>query len=377
MLSSLTLTDLGPVEGSRDVTLQPAGPTVITAPSQWGKSTVTAALLAALLGDALNVRRGADKGAVKVQTAKGNTLTITETGRGSWRCAYTRSGEEHRGTTKADLLGFWTPRFACPTARYVVAPMAWRELTAGTAEPLRDLLTSVLPPVDVGARVRAILGDLARDTDPADIAGGLALQRQANAAKDRAAGRLDATAAALHTAEAQVAALVTPEESAVTGAQATVEADGEWDAYDRAAAAWTAYDEALARWTANAPTDAPAYDAEAHQAARRKVERIREEEQAERQRQAVAEAEERARLAAEAKAERERVAAEERAAAAERARIQAERVEAETRAAREAAAVAVARQAEASALLFPALPEVAPAAPVVTTCPLCGKPKES
>lgn len=377
MLSSLTLTDLGPVEGSRVVTLDP-GATVIEAPSQWGKSTVTAALLAALLGDALNVRRGADKGAVKVQTAKGNTLTITETGRGSWRCAYTRSGEEHRGTTKADLLGFWTPRFACPTARYVVAPMAWRELTAGTAEPLRDLLTSVLPPVDVGARVRAILGDLARDTDPTDITGGLALQRQANAAKDRAAGRLDATATALHTAEAQMAALVTPEESAVTGAQATVEAAGEWDAYDRAAAAWTAYDEALARWTANAPKDAPAYDAEAHQAARRKVERIREEEQAERQRQAVAEAEERARLAAEAKAERERVAAEERAAAAER-----QRIEAETRAAREAEAAALLRMVEAPtpepapALLFPTLPVVAPVAPVVTTCPACGRPMES
>lgn len=358
MLSSLTLTDLGPVEGSRVVTLDP-GATVIEAPSQWGKSTVTAALLAALLGDALNVRRGADKGAVKVQTAKGNTLTVAETARGNWRYTYTRAGEDHAGTAKADLSGFWTPRFACRAARYVVAPMAWRELTAGTAEPLRDLLTAILPPADVPARVRAILGDLARDTDPADIAGGLALQKATNAAKERAVGRRDATASAVTAAEEAAARLVEPEPSAVNGAQATVEAAQEWDAYDRAAAAWTAYDEALARWTAAAPGDGPAYDAEAHQVARRKVERLLEEEQAERQRQAVAEAEERARLAAEAKAERERVAAEERAAA-ERARIQ-----------------AATPAASAPAYLFPTLPEVATAAPVVTTCPACGRPMES
>lgn len=341
MFTSLTLRHVGPI-AERTHPMEPKGSTSITGPSQSGKSTTVSALLALLYGDAMNIQAGAPKASVSGTTAKGTRLQVTDTGK-SWSATFDDEKIASKGAWAAKI-----GKYAAPDGRYVVAPMLWRELAAGTAEGLRDLLSRVLPAGDVPARVRELMGDEHRDGDPADVKGALRLQTEANAAAERAVGRLDAARRSLAAAEARASAVEAPDAAAVEAARADVEAGAAWDTYDRASAAWEAHDAAVRAWQVRAPGEAPAYDAEAHQAARMHLRRLEEA----------------------AEAERTRIAAEKAAA------------EATARAEAEAAARAAEREAKAKQApevaptaplsLFPGIP-AEPSTPVqTTTCPSCG-----
>ena len=170
-------------------------------------------------------------------------------------------------------LGAWGGE----TVRYIVAPMAWVPLAAGTAQPLRDLLSRILPAGDVPGRVRELMGADWSADDPCDVRGAASAQTEANAATERAAGRLDGAREALARAKAATVPAVPADEWRINE---IIDAANAWRDYDRDAAAWTEFDRSIAAWKARAPGDEPAYSAEDHRLAREAVARLEGEQRA-------------------------------------------------------------------------------------------------
>ena len=357
MFRALTIAGVAGIP-PRTYALDPKGRTDIAGPSGSGKSTLAHAICVLLAGDAVNRTRNTDNTAsadvatITGTTAKGTILGVSATAKGS---TWSRDGAAL--ATRADYmqaLGKWGGDIPA----LIVAPMRWRELAAGTGEPLAKMIARILPAGDVPARVRSIMGDHHRDGDPCDVPGALAAQKLANGAQAAAAERATRARLALAAAEKARADIAAPLPDEVDAAEATLAADAAWVAYDRDTRAWTAYDTALTAWTAAAIGEAPAFDAAAHQAARVKVDNLTAQIAKEEREAAVAEAKRQAEAKAERDAEIAKAKAEADAAAAvaratEAARIaeagrETDRLAAE---ARQAAADAKAR-AEVAPSLF-------------------------
>lgn len=311
MISTLTLKNVAATDRRTHI-LAPKGPAHIEGPSASGKSTVIHALLCLLCGDAPNRRNGTTETTIEAVTGKGTALGVRATKSG---VTYTRNGEPIQKAAYMAALG----PYGGENVRLILAPMAWRSLAGGTAQPLRDALAKILPAGDVPGRVRAIMGDDWREGDPCDVKGAAEAQTEANATKSRAEGREQEARNAL--ARVNAAPPAGPSAEAVLEAATTLRIAAEWRDYNARAAAWIEHDHALAAWQARAPGPAPEYDVQAHTAARMLVERLEREAAAEREANLQAEA-----GAAAVVAERERAAREAAAAkVAENARRDAER----------------------------------------------------
>ncbi len=334
----------------RAITLDPKGPTHITAPSASGKSTTIHAILALLCGDAPNrtlttaATKEATEAVITGTTAKGTVLTIRAS---KSRTAYSRT-EGDGGPIQLGkeayigALGKW----GGSDLRYIIAPMAWREIAGGTGEKLKEMLSRMLPTGDVPARVRELLGDDWRESDPCDVKGAAALQTETNRTKDRADATVDERRATLTRAIAARESVSVPTQQEIERAAKLTEAGEAWRVAERDGARWTGFDVDLDAWRKREP-QAPAYDAQAHQAARVTVERL--------SAQAAAEsAEEAARQAAEKAVEAERA-----------------------RAARDAkdrqVAAAVSEVADKLRPLIKPVDRVV-VEPFLTRCPTCGSP---
>lgn len=255
---------------AREIPLDPKGATHIRQPSTWGKSTITTAMLALLCGDAVNRTLGCrDPAAVTGTTARGTVLEVR-----SGPAFYRGGAQLASKAAYMTALGAWGGE----TVRYIVAPMAWVPLAAGTAQPLRDLLSRILPAGDVPGRVRELMGEDWSADDPCDVRGAMSAQTEANAAKERAAGRLDGTREALARAKAASVPTVDPGDLASAGQ--VIEAAERWRSYSTASAAWTEFDRSMQAWKARAPGDEPPYSAEDHRVAREAVARLEGEQRA-------------------------------------------------------------------------------------------------
>ena len=365
MIARLEIEGIGNTK-SRIVTLDPKGPTRIEGPSGSGKSTIIHALLVLLCGEPPNRTVDTDdtvEAATAVivgTTAKGTTLEVSATARG---VEYLRGeGDElaaplAKGAYMA-ALGKW----GGPDVRFIVAPMAWRALAVGTAQPLRDLLSRLLPAGDVPGRVRELMGEHRRAEDPCDVKGALALQSEANAAKQRAEGAVAVRREGLQRAIAARASIAAPTPEAVAEAVALKELSKSWRAHDGTAALWARSDAALAAWRQRDPGEPPAYSGEDHQAARMAVEKLR----------ALVAAEEREAAANEARTEAEEQAARDAQLAAERAEA-AQRVAVSS--ARDRARETMQAEVKIAAdKLRPLIqPSIAALAAINPVCPECGQ----
>lgn len=299
MISTLTIRNLAGTD-QRTYILAAKGAAHVEGPSASGKSTLTHGLLCLLCGDPPNRRNGAAETMIEATTAKGTVLAVRAT---KTSTAYFRNGEPMQKAAYMAALG----NYGGESVRLILAPMAWRSLATGTAQPLRDALARILPAGDIPARVRAIMGDDWSEGDPCDPKSAAEAQTQINAAKDRAQGREQEARNAL--ARANVPLPDGPSAEQIADAATIIAAVREWQAYDAANAPWRAHAIAVARWEQRTPSEGPAYDAPAHQAARMTVARLEAEERAAHEAQLQAEA-----GAAAVLAERERAAAAERAA---------------------------------------------------------------
>lgn len=299
MISTLTIRNLAGTD-QRTYTLAAKGPAEVRGPSGSGKSTLTHALLCLLCGDLPNRRNGTAETLIEATTARGTVLTVRATKSST---TYNRNGEPMQKAAYMAALG----NYGGESVRLILAPMAWRALAGGTAQPLRDALARILPAGDIPARVRELMGADWRESDPCDPKGAAEAQTAANAAKDRAEGREQEARTALARANAPL--VDGPSAEQIAEAATVIAAAREWQAYDAANAPWQAHAIAVARWEQRTPSEGPAYDAPAHQAARMTVARLEAEERAAHEAQLQAEA-----GAAAVLAERERAAAAERAA---------------------------------------------------------------
>lgn len=302
MFRTLTLSGVA-ATGQRTVELDPKAATHIAAPSASGKSTLTHALLVLLCGIQPNrmtmtkaTQREAEIAEITGTTQKGTILSVRATK------SATRWSRDGVAMANRDAYLATLGRYGGPDVRFIVAPMAWRELAAGTAQPLRDLLSRILPAGDIPARVRELLADDWRETDPSDVRNALALQTESNSARDRADGALQTRRDALSRAQAARQALQVPSPHDVERAHQTKEAEEAWRRFDVDGRAWRDFAAQHEQWMARAPGVEPEYDGAAHQAARISVQNL---------------TEQLAKESAAFAAERARAEAEERAAARE------------------------------------------------------------
>jgi hypothetical protein len=334
MIPALTLEGFPAANGTHRFDWR--GPNILAGASGTGKTTTIHALLA--LFGAADLPPG--KLTVDALTGGGTTLRIAQ---GKSATSYERHTPA-KGTKPAvdvdskawrDFAPWTVPAQDPDLVRAIALPGEWHKLaTVDLARPLRDLFTRILPPVDVPARVAAIVTAAGLTPDPRltvlDVKALLAKQTETNAAKDRATGAATVHADTLTKLRANPVPEV--DEPAVTAAQALVDLATEWADYDRKLAAYetdaakaTAATEARAAWQAKRdliPKHRPVADPGAVQVARVQVDEAKalvKRLEAEEREAAVAEA------AAKATAEAERKAAEREAArAAEEARRAAE-----------------------------------------------------
>lgn len=234
MPPTTTLTIAGLGAHPAPVTLTLPDRAVVSGPSQSGKTSILTALCAALLdvapeGSIVDEHVHDEAGAAEVALALPGAPPI------EWRLA-------RGGRSVLRLAGARSPSAAAhrealgladlTIARAILVPLYWHQLTRSPrAAGLRDLLSAVLPAVDVRAIVAASC-DL-RPGDSVDLKAALALQTSTNRAASEARGALQA----LEAAPAPVAVEAPPLER-VARARAYLARYADWTRYVSDLSAW-------------------------------------------------------------------------------------------------------------------------------------------
>jgi hypothetical protein len=224
----------------------------VTAPSEAGKTQLLDALCFLLFGTRPNgkdfareaIREGADKCEVTAALPDGVVAQATLTRAGSWNRAITIDGATQRGMSLKEFHSRLGRIGEIPdVARFVMAPFLSNDARAEAlidtnfGRPLRDLLLSALPPVDlrgVIAQLMADAGHQLKPTDSIDLKAALQEQTKANAALNHARGVLDGSKVRLASLPAPP---VPPDDADVAGARAVLAARDAWSAYGSAVAA--------------------------------------------------------------------------------------------------------------------------------------------
>lgn len=230
--TTLTVSGLGAHPTAVSLTIPDRA--VVSGPSQSGKTSLLTALCAALLdsgpvGPLVDEHVHDEAGAAEVSLALPGCPPV------EWRLA--RGG---RSSLKVD--GARSPSAAAhrealgladlTIARAILVPLHWHQLTRSPrAAGLRDLLSAVLPAVDVRAIVAASC-DL-RPADPVDLKAALALQTATNRAAAEARGALQALEAA-----PPPVAVEAPPADRVERARAYLARYADWRRYEQDLTAW-------------------------------------------------------------------------------------------------------------------------------------------
>lgn len=323
--------DLTPTDGVSRVTL----------PSGSGKSAALDGLRRVLTGETgLPVEAATANRTYRVGTGKREVVTNAD-------------GSTAKYTAAADYLAALPVAFRQPDLTTLILSTTWgSDAYRAGIEGKRRLQTALLlalPPGSIPEIVREGMGKDWSDDLPCDIAGALALQKQANAAASSARGSRD-TATANRDRAKTSPDLAAPVDTSAD--LALVESTDLWREYDQRAASFVTYRKQLAEWQKATPGAAPAYDEAAHREAEALVAKLVEEERVAREAQIAAEAAARASADAAEAARLATVAAEAKAAReAEEAK-------------RAAEADARRREQEAAAKARAAMPAPTPASPV-------------
>lgn len=230
--TTLTIAGLGAHPTAVSLTIPDRA--VVFGPSQSGKTSILTALCAALLdvgpeGSIVDEQVHDEAGAAEVALAlPGCPALDFRLQRGSRSALKVDGARSASAAAHREALGLAD----VVIARAILVPFYWHALTRSPrARGLRDLLSAVLPAVDL----RAIVGascDL-RDTDPVDLKAALVAQTAANRSASEARGALQA----LEAAPAPVAVEPPPPER-VTRARAYLARYADWVRYTQDLASW-------------------------------------------------------------------------------------------------------------------------------------------
>lgn len=277
-MERVSITGLGP-HREFSAEFNPVGRTLVSGPSESGKTFLLEAITFCLWGRSHGgkfrpdaITDGEQKAAVEILLDSGRLI----------RRSVTRSATQRRTITMGDDTQAYTSENAfaealgdlghdTDTLRVVIVPFEWVPMVEGNARPFRDLLTRILPEVNVGAEVEAqmIAQGFAVLPGEAELTEKevMALRAAARKTRDEAAGRVQAGQERLSSLQTMKPQLGDGDGGAVD--PALVEAARAWAEYDRLVGATslrTAAAQALAAWEQRAasigpePAWDPAYD---------------------------------------------------------------------------------------------------------------------
>ena len=161
MLKRVTITGLGPHENFT-ADLNPRGTTVISGPSESGKTTILEAVQFALWGRTSRgrfpveqIRDGHDQALVELVLDSGRVIrrTVRRSKSQTRNIAY-GSMKQSFSSEKAFQEQLGELGEDAEALRLVLVPLAWTELVGGNARAFRDVLSRVLPPGDISAEVK-------------------------------------------------------------------------------------------------------------------------------------------------------------------------------------------------------------------------------
>ncbi|MEQ1569469.1 MAG: AAA family ATPase [Myxococcota bacterium] len=240
MLQRLTISGLGPHrEFSAD--FNPTGRTLVTGPSESGKSFLLEAITFCLWGRTHGgkfpteaISDGLDKVTVELLLDSGRLIRRSATPSSQRRSI--SMGEDTQTFTSeaafAEALGDLGRD--TDVLRLVIVPFDWVKLVEGNARPFRDILTRILPEMDVGAEVARVMAEQGFPVEPGEATLGekevMSLRSDARKARDEAAGRL---ASARERLDGLATSEPRPEAGAVD--PALLDAAERWAAFDRTA----------------------------------------------------------------------------------------------------------------------------------------------
>lgn len=255
MLSSIRIHGLGPHLDTTLTIPEPMGRTVVSGPSESGKSSIAEAVCFALWGR--NTRGGAFDPAFIPDEAKGASVLLSMSSgtqierhrsrKGSWRRIVRKGGEEFEYATDEQMtaaLGALSDRELC---RNVIVPLAWVPLAQDSTggRPFRDLLAGIIPGGTLGI-VKEAMGANWSDDLPTTEKGAVEARREANRLRDQAQGKLDGHRQNAVQAAAAVASVILPSDGEVGAALAVGATVALWEVYDHDLAWWDARSQASA-----------------------------------------------------------------------------------------------------------------------------------
>jgi hypothetical protein len=243
MLERMIISGFGP---HRDFTAEfnPTGITVVSGPSEAGKTSILEAITFCLWGRAHGGKFGPEA------IHEGMPKTLVEIALDSGRIisrSFTQSKTQRRSITMGEQTQNYTTEAAFAEAlgdlgrdtdalRLVLIPFEWVPMVEGNARPFRDLLARLLPEANVGAEVEKLMAEKGYALDPGEADQSekdvMSLRSSARKTKDEAAGRLAA-------AEERLALLATTEPRLADGRSLDSRLR---DTLQQAASAWAEYD---------------------------------------------------------------------------------------------------------------------------------------
>ena len=240
MLKRITIEGLGP-HANFSADFNPRGTTVVSGPSECGKTTILEALTFALWGKTTQgkfpvqfIRDGSSKAIVELVLDSGKTVrrTINRNKSQSRRISHWGNEESYASDSKflealGDLGG---DPVAC---QLVVAPMGWVPLVAANARPFRDVLSRILPAGDVHGEIRRMMDEQGFELEPDEemlsekIVGGR--RRDARKDRDEMSGRVKA----LNERIARILSLEEDAELDTTQADEVLARHAQWEAFSQ------------------------------------------------------------------------------------------------------------------------------------------------
>ena len=184
--------------------LNPSGTTIISGPSEIGKSTILEALLLALLGRGASGRFRAemindrsDRAGIRL-TLRSGLIIEREVSRAKKVTRALITAEKRRSISSDTALmrevgiAGQDPEIA----RMIMAPLSWQPMVAANARPFRDALARILPAADTAAVVRELIEEkrlpLSEEEARWDERQAMAARRSTRKAQDEAIGCLAA-----------------------------------------------------------------------------------------------------------------------------------------------------------------------------------------
>jgi len=242
MITRLEIVGLGPHKRSL-ITLDPAGITTISGPSEIGKSTILESILITLLGRGASgrfrtelIHDTVDKAEVKVSLQDGRILRRTISRSKSVTRNIITNGQKQSFSSEARYAEALGSLAADPEAtRVIVAPLGWQSLITANARPFRDLLTRAMPSADPAQEVANIMEEHGLAVSTAELAW---TEKDATAARRAFRRDRDQLTGSVSTLEDQILQttnqLSTQTVPDTTDAEAVLAVEAEWVVHDQA-----------------------------------------------------------------------------------------------------------------------------------------------